>query len=345
MKRLFVINEHTLCVGSGDIQFRACSQDTIATPLSVYGVKQWSTHRIGEDVIPKEGDLIRLATEQDIINFEFVDYELDKELTDALSAQKEHPMTISGLFELAALLHLELKVVTGEYSRTVAEFHSVKTSFDNLTSQFEIASSESNKHGMMANDIALTDDQLSDEARWLTSQIASSVDSIATSYLYLPMPEQAKEFEELTAGALQGIVSNPYQSVSDKVQALEELAAGRLQRMFRKDTQAFIIQSLLAYTWLYRRHAIAVEVYQLMIRALYLQPSRAKLISRIKQLTYDYKVVQQVLASKGHNLKSLTMEPNLDLMESEMMTTARLVADIRAMVDGYNANATWTQLA
>ncbi|EKP0311743.1 hypothetical protein JE959_001769 [Aeromonas veronii] len=318
MKRLFVINEHTLCVGSGDIQFRACSQDTIAAPLIVLDVREWSNNKVGETIVPKECDLIRLATEQETIDF--IDNGVDKELEEALNAQKEQTITASALFELEDLLYFEFDLATADYSRTFAEFHSVKSHFSKLTSQFEIVSDESNKHGAIANSISLTEDSLGDEAQRIINLISSAVDSIKTSYLYQPVPEK---IEELTA-----------------------LTTGRLQRLTHsKETQEFISHGLIAYTWLLRRHAIAVEIYQLMIRALHLKSKQPKQINSIKRLAYDHKVVRQVLTDKGHSLKSLPKEPNLDLMESEAMTTAKLVADIRAWVDGYNSSATWTQLA
>lgn len=89
MKRFFVLNEKTLCTLSGNREYRYCSQGLPEAPLMVYARKVEAEQKIGESVTVQPTDFVRLAGKDDFADFDFTDFELDEELTDAFKAQSE----------------------------------------------------------------------------------------------------------------------------------------------------------------------------------------------------------------------------------------------------------------
>jgi hypothetical protein len=92
MKRFFVFNKNTLCILNNNPEYRYCSQGLPEAPMTVYARKNGADHEIGESLIVGPSDFVRLATKSDFIAFEFIDFEMDKELTDAYKAQCEGPV-------------------------------------------------------------------------------------------------------------------------------------------------------------------------------------------------------------------------------------------------------------
>lgn len=89
MKRFFVLNEKTLCILNDNPEYRYCSQGLPEAPLMVYARKAEAEQKTGETVTVQPTDFVRLAGKDDFADFDFTDFELDEELTDAFKAQSE----------------------------------------------------------------------------------------------------------------------------------------------------------------------------------------------------------------------------------------------------------------